>query len=83
MECEKINGMMLGYEVKLYYDDETYTERVIESVTTYTISPKWKSKVTLPRAISVAAINEYGVGDHSPQVNINITGYRKSSNIYV
>ena len=72
IDCEQVNGALLGYEVKLYYDDgQTRTERVLESVTTYTISPQLKHDYVFPRAISVAAINQLGVGNHSPPVNIN------------
>ena len=77
IECEQVNGILLGYEVKLYYDKETYTESVIESVNSYTILPQEKHKFLLPKAISVAAISELGVGDHSPPVNINSTGLKK------
>ena len=70
IECKQVNGILLGYEVKLYYGEETCTERVIESMTTYTILPRRKHKFLLPKAISVAAINEVGVGNHSPPVNI-------------
>ena len=72
-----MNGILLGYEIKLYYDEETHIERVIGSVTAYTILPQQKKKLLLPRAISVAAINEIGVGDHSPPVNINTSVARK------
>ena len=68
---------MLGYEVKLYYDEETRTERVIELGNSYTILPQQKHNFLLPNAISVAAISELGVGDHSPLVNINSTGFKK------
>ena len=76
LECEQMNGVLYGYEVKLYYDDEKCTERVIESVTTYTILPQWETqhKCTLPTFISVAAINELGEGYHSPPVIINPPG---------
>ena len=74
LECERMNGVLLGYEVKLYYDEETCTERVIESVTSFAISPQCKPRIPLPIAISVAAINEVGVGDHSPPVKINSSG---------
>ena len=74
MECEQRNGALLGYEIKLYYDEETHTEVVVKSVTTFTILPQLKPKLFLPKAISVAAINEVGVGDHCPPVNVNLSG---------
>ena len=75
VECKEMNGVLLGYEVKLYYDEEeTHTERLIDSVTTYTIARHSKPQRPLPKAISVAAINQLGVGDHSPPVRINPSG---------
>ena len=72
--CEHINGVLLGYEVKVYFDEHIHIQRLIESVTTYTVSPQWKPKFSRPKAISVAAINEIGVGDHSPPLKINASG---------
>ena len=74
MQCEQKNGIFLGYEVKLYYDERIFIKQVNEAVTTYSISPKWKAPNFLPKAISVAAINELGVGNHSPLVKINQSG---------
>ena len=74
VDCERMNGLLLGYEVKLHYDEETRTERVVESVTTYTISPLTKPGWSYPKAISVAAVNEVGVGDYSPPVKIDTSG---------
>ena len=71
IECEQVNGVLLGYEIKLYYDKETRTMRMPKSMTTYTILPQRKVKTFLPNAISVAAVNELGGGDHSPPVKIN------------
>ena len=73
-DCEQTNGVLLGYEVRLYYDKGTRTERMNESVTTYTVSTQQKPKDSLPKAISVAAVNEFGVGDHSPPVKIKPFG---------
>ena len=74
LDCWKINGALLGYEVKLYYDEVTGTGRVSESTTTYTIWRPYNSILPMPNAISVAAINEVGVGDHSPPVMIKFSG---------
>ena len=79
VNCEQRNGLLLGYEIKLYYDDKVCTKRVVESVTTFTILPQWKPELCFPKAISVAAINEVGVGDHCPPVNLNLSGWRKLS----
>ena len=65
---------MFGYEVKLYYDEKTHTETVTGSTTTYCILHEWNSNFSFPNAISVAAINEVGVGDHSPPVKTNTSG---------
>ena len=74
LDCEERNGALLGYEIKLYYDEEVCTARVVGSVTMFTILPKWRPNFSFPRAISVAAINEVGVGNHCPPVKINPSG---------
>ena len=74
IECEQINGVLLGYEVKVYFDEDVQVQRLIGSVTTYIVSPIWKPKLSLPNAISVAAINQLGVGDHSPPLKIDTSG---------
>ena len=73
ISCEQINGVLLGYEVKIYYDSRIQTVRVTDRVT-YTISVKNRQKFSFPKAISVAAVNELGVGDHSPALSINQSG---------
>lgn len=66
VECDKINGRLLGYECKFHFDNCTHIQRVVASITNYTISvPAFEA---VPRAFSVAAINQVGVGDHCPQV---------------
>ena len=74
MDCEQRNGVLLGYEIKLYYDEEVCTERVVTPITTFTIPPQWKPELCFPKAISVAAINEVGVGNHCPPVNVTLSG---------
>ena len=74
MQCEQRNGVLLGYEIKLYYDKGVYTTRVVASVTMFTIVPQWLPEFSLPKAISVAAINEVGAGIHCPPVNVNLSG---------
>ena len=74
MKCEERNGILLGYEIKLYYDKGVYTTRVAESVTMFTIVPQLLPESSFPKAISVAAINEVGAGNHCPPVNINQSG---------
>ena len=74
VECERRNGLFQGYEIKLYYDDEVCTRGLVEFVTTFTIPSQSEPEFRFPKAISVAAINEVGVGDHCPPVNINLSG---------
>ena len=74
LDCEQRNGVLLGYEIKLYYDEQVLTRRVVKSVTTFTILPQWRPELSFPKAISVAAINEVGVGNHCPAVKINLSG---------
>ena len=72
-ECEQRSGALLGYEVKLHYDEHVYTRRLAESVSTYTILPEDKPTISFPKAISVAAINGI-VGNHCPPVEISLRG---------
>ena len=74
VECEQRNGVLLGYEIKLYSDEQVYSRTVVESGTIFTILPQWKPDFHFPKAISVAAINEVGVGNHCPPVNIDLSG---------
>ena len=74
MRCEERNGVLLGYEIKLYYDKQVCIAGVAESVTMFTVLPQWKTELSFPKAISVAAINEVGAGNHCPPVNINQSG---------
>ena len=74
LECEHWNGVLHGYEIKLYSDDEVCTKTVVKSVTSFTILPQWNPELCFPRAISVAAINQFGVGIHCPPVNITLSG---------
>ena len=74
MPCEESNGVLLGYEIKLYYDKQVHTAGVVESVTMFTIVPQWLPEFSFPNAISVAAVNELGPGNHSPPVNLNLSG---------
>ena len=78
VDCEQRNGLLLGYEIKLDYGEEVCTRRVVESITTFTILRPWKPELCFPKAISVAAINEVGVGDHCPPVNIKLSGLTQS-----
>ena len=74
LDCEQRNGLLLGYEIKLYNDEQVYTRSVVESVTIFIIRPQWKPDFHFPNAISVAAINEVGVGSHCPPVSIDLSG---------
>ena len=74
VECEQKNGVVLGHEIKLYSDEQVYTRKVFGSSTTVAILPQRKFHSSLPKAISVAAFNEAGVGSHCPPVNISQLG---------
>ena len=74
LDCEQRNGYLQGYEIKLYNDEKVYTRTVVDSVTTFTVVPQWMPEISFPKAISVAAINEVGVGDHCPPVSIDLSG---------
>ena len=78
VDCEQRNGVLLGYEIKLYNDQQVYTRTVVKFGTIFTILPQWKPDFLFPKAISVAAINEVGVGNHCPPVNINLSGQNKT-----
>ena len=68
------NGVVLGYECKIYYDYKIMIEKVSKSVTTLTVRVSQNPKNDLPRAVSVAAILDSGVGKHSPLLRINLPG---------
>ena len=66
MKCHKENGPIAGYEYRAYYDLFHYTEgKLDQKTTTYTIYD------TNIQAFSVAAINEAGIGEHCPPLQIN------------
>lgn len=74
IECEKCNGFLLGYECVIYYDNFKVTENVFPQVTDFTIQLASEPDSRFPRAISVAAINDVGVGDHCPPVTLTDNG---------
>lgn len=74
VDCEKINGALLGYECKIFFHNFTHMERIAASITTCTYTITLPEFQTVPLAFSVAAINEAGVGDHCPQVALPILG---------
>ena len=74
VERDQRNGLLLGYEIKLYYDQQVYTTEKIDTIPAFTILPHWKPEFCFPNAISVAAFNEVGVGNHCPPLNINLSG---------
>ena len=77
VECEERNGVVVGYEVKLYSDEQVCTKRVFGTFTTVPTLPQWASNFSFPKAISVAAFNEAGIGSHCPPVNISELGYNE------
>ena len=74
LDCDKHNGWLLGYECTTYFDNFCHTENVPAHVTSYTLSLYSFELITLPRAFSVAAINNAGVGDHCPPLNLTSMG---------
>ena len=74
-QCDKLNGILLGYECIVYFDTFNIKENVLASATYYTLSVFSFSQSTLPRAFSVAAITSFGVGDHCPPLNLSLTEF--------
>lgn len=72
MEYDRVNGALLGYECTIYFDAFNRSEIINASETTYTLSIPLLSDV--PRGFSVAAVNEVGIGDHCPSVNLSYFG---------
>ena len=73
VKCEQRSGVFIGYDIKLYFDEHVYTQRVAGSVTAFTIQPEKWPKFFFPRAISVAAISGFTV-THCPPVEISLLG---------
>lgn len=74
VDCQKQNGLLLGYECAIYFSSSKKTELVDSSANTYTIS--LSEMPSIPIAFSVAALNEAGFGAHSPSIEL---GYFESS----
>ena len=74
IECEQRNGALLGYEINLHYDEIVHTVKVFKPITAFTIPPLFITQSRYPNAISVAAINQVGVGIHCPPVSIIQSG---------
>ena len=65
MNCHEENGPITGYEYRLYHTLLPYTDGTVDqNTTTYTIYD------TNVEAFSVAAINEAGIGEHCPLLQI-------------
>ena len=74
LACENWNGPLLGYECNIYFSNFTLTERVVASVTNYTIQLFLEKEHLLPKAFSIAAVNVVGVGAHCPPLDISDLG---------
>lgn len=70
LECDDQNGLVTEYECVIYFANSRITDRVDNSVTTYTLP--MLDYATRPVAFSVAAVNEAGTGDHCPRVWIHL-----------
>ena len=65
LECFEENGPITGYEYRVYYNLVDYIKGVVaKNITQLTVMH------TNVQAFSVAAINEAGIGRHSPPVQI-------------
>ena len=66
MECFEENGPIIGYRFRVYYNLSYYTEGELDGNTTM---------VTLlhsnMQGFSVAAMNEVGIGEHCPAIQVN------------
>lgn len=80
-ECEQRSGALLGYKLKLYYDEHVCTRRLFEGVNNYTILAEKNPEYRFPKAISLAAIKGI-VGNHCPPVEISLRGQNYSEFAY-
>ena len=65
LKCHQENGPITGYQYRVYRDLFQYTEGTIDqSTTTYTVFD------TTMLSFSVAAMNEAGIGEHCPPLQI-------------
>ena len=65
LKCHEENGPITGYEYRLYHTQFHCTDgKVDRNTTTYTLYD------TSVQAFSVAAINEAGIGEHCPPLQI-------------
>lgn len=74
LQYDRYNGALIGYDCTTYYDKFAATKRVHFYETAFTVSFPKEPGSPSPRAFSVAAVNEVGVGDHCPPVNITDFG---------
>ena len=68
VDCEELNGPLTGYEYKVTRDDKESVFKLDPEETTCTCMLNMKGITTC--FVSVAAINEAGVGKHCPPVNV-------------
>ena len=69
LKCHEENGPITGYEYRVYHTLFHYTDgKVDRNTTTYTIYD------TNVQEFSVAAINDAGIGDHCPLLQIPAFG---------
>ena len=69
------HGSRVGYECKVYYDNDTvHTVLLPAHATKHTISLQRELKPSLPKAISIAALTNIAITDHTPPVKISQSG---------
>ena len=65
LKCQQENGPITGYQYRVYHDLFQYSEGTVECNTT--MVTLYDTNV---RAFSVAAMNEAGIGEHSPLLKL-------------
>ena len=77
MDCEELNGPLIGYEYKIIRDGEEIVVRVDSESTTcvYLLNMTGVADCS----VSVAAINEAGVGKYCPPVNVDLDEMNQDS----
>ena len=65
LKCYQENGPIIGYHYRIYHDPFHYTEGTVNQyTTTYTVHD---TEIT---SFSVAAVNEDGIGQHCPPLEV-------------
>ena len=65
LECFEENGPITGYQYRIYYDLNHYDEARVDKETT-TVTLFYKNM----QGFSVAAMNEAGIGEYCPPLQV-------------